>query len=148
MTLLDWKVAGPAYARTMVATAQRLAAELLTLGVPVFAAERGCTRSHQFAVVAHRYGGGQRAARRLRRANLLACGIGLPLDAVDGDVNGLRLGTPEIVRIGATEADMPALASFIARALDPATDPAAVAPEVTEWRGQFSGVHFTADNPS
>ncbi|GGS96963.1 serine hydroxymethyltransferase [Planobispora rosea] len=147
MTLLDWKAAGPAYARTMAATARRLAAELLSLDVPVFAADRGCTRSHQFAVIAHRYGGGQHAARRLRRANLLACGIGLPVDPIGGDVNGLRIGTPEIVRLGATEADMPALASLIARALDPGTDPAAVAPEVTEWRGQFSGVHFTADTP-
>ncbi|GAA3441219.1 serine hydroxymethyltransferase [Planomonospora venezuelensis] len=148
MTLLDWKAAGPAYARAMTAAARRLATELLTLGVPVFAAGRGCTRSHQFAVEAHRYGGGQRAARRLRRANLLACGIGLPAEPVAGDVNGLRLGTPEIVRLGATEEDMPALAALVARALDPGTDPAAVAPEVTEWRSRLSGVRFTADRPA
>ncbi|MBB2914679.1 glycine hydroxymethyltransferase [Streptosporangium becharense] len=148
MTLLDWQVAGRDYARTMVATARRLAAELVDLGVPVFAAERGCTESHQFAVLAHRYGGGQRAARRLRAANLLACGIGLPVEPVDGDVNGLRVGTPEIVRLGMTEADMPALAAFVARALDEDVDPETVAPEVTAWRRRFSGVRFTADNPS
>lgn len=147
VTMLDWKVAGAAYARMMVATARRLAAELVALDVPVFAADSGCTRSHQFAILAHRYGGGQQAARRLRRANLLTCGIGLPAEPVDGDVNGLRLGTPEIVRLGATEADLPALASFIARGLDPALDPANVAAEVTHWRTRFSGVHFTADNP-
>lgn len=147
VTLLDWKVAGAAYARMMVATARRLAAELVALDVPVFAADSGCTRSHQFAILAHRYGGGQQAARRLRRANLLTSGIGLPAEPVDGDVNGLRLGTPEIVRLGATEADLPALASFIARGLDPALDPANVAAEVTHWRTRFSGVHFTADNP-
>lgn len=147
VTLLDWKVAGAAYARMMVATARRLAAELVALDVPVFAADSGCTRSHQFAILAHRYGGGQQAARRLRRANLLTSGIGLPAEPVDGDVNGLRLGTPEIVRLGATEADLPALASFIARGLDPDVDPATVAAEVTHWRTRFSGVHFTADNP-
>lgn len=147
VTMLDWKVAGAAYARMMVATARRLAAELVALDVPVFAADSRCTRSHQFAILAHRYGGGQQAARRLRRANLLTCGIGLPAEPVDGDVNGLRLGTPEIVRLGATEADLPALASFIARGLDPALDPANVAAEVTHWRTGFSGVHFTADNP-
>ncbi|MGC5015178.1 serine hydroxymethyltransferase [Streptosporangium sp. DT93] len=148
MTMLDWKAAGPAYARTMAATARRLAGELLALGVPVFAAGRGCTRSHQFAVMAHRYGGGQRAARRLREANLLACGIGLPLEPVEGDVNGLRLGTPEIARLGMTEEDMPVLASFIARGLDEGGDPAAVAAEVTAWRSRFSGVRFTVDRPS
>ncbi|MFF3444296.1 serine hydroxymethyltransferase [Streptosporangium sp. NPDC002721] len=148
MTMLDWKAAGPAYARAMVSTARRLADELLALGVPVFAAERGCTRSHQFAVLAHRYGGGQRAARRLREANLLACGIGLPSEAVEGDANGLRVGTPELVRLGMTEADMPELAAFIARGLDENVDPGTVAPEVTEWRSRFSGVRFTVDNPS
>lgn len=142
VTLLDWKAVGGAYAQTMVATAKRLAEELTELGVPVFAADRGMTQSHQFAVLAHRYGGGQTAARRLRQANLLACGIGLPVDPVEGDVNGLRIGTPEVARLGMTEADMPALASFIARGLE--ADPASVAGEVTEWRRKFTGVHFTA----
>jgi glycine hydroxymethyltransferase len=147
VTMLDWKAAGPAYAQMMIATARRLAAELLALGIPVFAADRGCTRSHQFAVLAHGYGGGQRAARRLRQANLLTCGIGLPVESIDGDVNGLRIGTPEIVRLGMTEADMPVLASFVARGLNPSVDPGTVASEVTEWRRGFSGVHFTADDP-
>jgi glycine hydroxymethyltransferase len=144
MTMLDWKAVGPAYAQTMVATARRLAAELLALGVPVFAADRGGTDSHQFAVLAAGYGGGQRAARRLRRANLLTCGIGLPTAAVAGDVNGLRIGTPEIVRLGMTAADMPELASFVARGLDERVDPATVAADVTAWRRRFAGVHFTA----
>ncbi len=64
VTLLDWQVAGSAYAATMVANAGRLAAELGARGVPVFAADRGGTRSHQFAVLAAGYGGGQRAAAR------------------------------------------------------------------------------------
>ncbi|MEN3610594.1 aminotransferase class I/II-fold pyridoxal phosphate-dependent enzyme [Plantactinospora sp. ZYX-F-223] len=147
VALLDWKVSGTAYARTMAANAARLAAELESLGVPVFAADRGGTQSHQFAVIANRYGGGQRAARRLRRANLLTSGVGLPVEPVDGDMNGLRIGTPETTRIGMTEKDMPALASFIARGLDPDVEPSAVGQEVTAWRKQFSRVHFTADMP-
>lgn len=145
VTMVDWTVAGAEYARMMTATARRLAAELQALDVPVFAADRGATRSHQFALYAHRYGGGQRASRRLRLANLLACGIGLPAEPVDTDVNGIRIGTPEIARIGMVAEDMPALASFIARALDPASDPTTVGPDVTAWRRQFTGVHFTAD---
>ena len=142
VTLLDWVVEGPAYARSMVDTAQRLAQELLALDVPVFAADRGSTLSHQFAVLAARYGGGQTAAARLRRAHLLACGIGLPVEPVDGDLNGLRLGTPEIARLGMTAADMPELAELIAGALH--GDPEAVAPAVTAWRARFSAVHFVA----
>ncbi|MDN5763921.1 MAG: beta-eliminating lyase-related protein, partial [Microlunatus sp.] len=138
LTLADWQQAGPAYAAAMVSTAQALAAALVERDVPVFAAERGATASHQFAVLAARYGGGQAAARRLREVNLLACGIGLPVAPVTGDTNGLRLGTPEVARLGMTASDMPVLARFIASGLDSAADRAATARQVTEWRSVFT----------
>ena len=144
-TLLDWTVAGRAYAQAMIETAGVLAETLAGLGVPVFSPAERPTRSHQFAVEAAGYGGGQTAAARLRRANLLACGIGLPLPPVAGDVNGLRLGTPELARLGMTPADMPQLAGFIARAL--AEEPETVTEDVAAWRGQFREIHFTTDNP-
>jgi glycine hydroxymethyltransferase len=142
LTLLDWKVHGRAYAKTMVDTARALAASLSMEGLPVFARERGGTQSHQLAVEAARYGGGQAAAKRLRRANILACGIGLPLPPVDGDVNGLRLGTPEIVRWGMGAEAMPQLARFIARALNSNEAPESIAPEVSEFRRTFDRLHF------
>ena len=80
--------------------ARALAQSLDRAGVPIFAADRGFTTSHQFAVEAARYGGGQSAAKLLRKANLLTSGIGLPGAAVADDMNGLRFGTPEIVRWG------------------------------------------------
>jgi glycine hydroxymethyltransferase len=147
VTMLDWKVAGRAYAAAMVETAARLAEELAAAGLPVFLGAHGPTRSHQFALRAQQWGGGQAAARRLRRANLLACGIGLPDEPVDGDVNGLRIGTPELVRLGMKPADMAELAGFLARGLDEGVPPEEVASEVTGWRKQFSGVHYTAEQP-
>lgn len=60
------------------------------------------------------------------------------------DTNGLRLGTPEVARLGMTPDDMPDLARFIARGLDPEMDPSTVAADVTAWRARFSGVAFTA----
>src|SRR6201995_450334 len=98
----------------MVDNAAALSAAMVSLGLPVFATEHGITRSHQFAVLAHPYGGGQAASRRLRRANLLACGIGLPAAPVEGDVNGLRIGTPELTRLGMRPDDMAELASLVA----------------------------------
>jgi glycine hydroxymethyltransferase len=147
VTMLDWKVAGKAYAAAMVETAARLADELTAVDLPVFSGTYGPTLSHQFALRAHHWGGGQRAAKRLRRANLLASGIGLPDTAVDGDMNGLRMGTPELVRLGMQATDMPDLANLIARGLNLDADPTQVALDVSEWRKQFSGVHFTADRP-
>lgn len=142
ITLLDWKHHGRAYAARMAETAKALAAALIARGVPVFAAERGATQSHQFAIAAARYGGGQAAARRLREANLLASGIGLPLPPVFGDLNGLRLGTPEIVRWGMGPDEMPELAGYLARALEGATTGNALAREVTAFRQRFSKLHF------
>ena len=144
LTLLDWKVAGPAYAQAMVDTARELAGHLDELGVPLFRTSQGVTSSHQFAVLAHRYGGGQQASRTLRRANLLACGIGLPVEPVEGDLNGLRIGTPELARLGMGVADMLPLAGFIAAALAHDADAEQIAGDVTQWRRQFRTVHFTA----
>jgi glycine hydroxymethyltransferase len=144
MALLDWKAHGRAYGAAMVATAQRLAEELAALGLPVYAAARGGTRSHQLAVEAKRWGGGQAASKILRRANLLACGIGLPVAAVDGDVPGLRLGVNEIVRLGFTADDMPALANLLARALigNEPTDVLAAEATALRQRATAGGLAF------
>ncbi len=140
VSLLDWRDHGEAYAAEMVASARTLAAALLAEGVPVYVPEEIATRSHQFAVLAARYGGGQAMSRFLRRANILACGIGLPRAPVEGDMNGLRLGTPEIVRRGMTSADMGELAALIARALQ--GHPEDVASDVTAYRKRFAGYSF------
>ncbi len=142
MGLLDWKVFGRDYAARMAATAKALAEALDRKGVPVFARERGMTQSHQFAVPAHPHGGGQAASKLLREANILACGIGLPMPEIDGDVNGLRLGTPEIVRWGMGPEHMDQLATFIADVLTGRRAAQSVAPEVTAFRRPFSTLHF------
>jgi len=138
--LLDWKEFGSAYGQAMQRTAQALAQALDAAGLPVFAKARGYTTSHQLALEAARFGGGQTAAKRLRRANLLTCGIGLPMPEVAGDNNGLRLGVPEIVRLGMDAVDMPELASLIARAL--VGEPERVAPDVAAFRSRFTGLHY------
>lgn len=142
ITLLDWKRHGRAYAAAMAACARALAEALAARGLPVHAADRGFTRSHHCALEAARFGGGQTAAKTLRRANLLACGIGLPIAPVAGDLNGLRFGTPELARWGMTAADMPELAGLIARALAGNAAPETVAADVTAFRARFDRIHF------
>ena len=142
MGLLDWKVYGRAYAAKMAATAHALAEALARRGLPVYARDRGLTQSHQFAVEAVAYGGGQAASKKLREANILACGIGLPAAEIEGDVNGLRLGSPEIVRWGMGPEDMEQLAGFIADVLTGARDAQSVAPDVTAFRRRFDRLHF------
>ena len=141
ISLLDWRDHGAAYAKAMVELSQALAKEMAALGLPVFAAEKGGTQSHQFAIEAKAFGGGQTASKTLRQAGFLACGIGLPIAEVPGDLNGLRIGTPELVRRGVTPTDAPALAGLIAEGLR-SNDPAAVAPRTKALRAKFQGLHY------
>jgi glycine hydroxymethyltransferase len=141
LSLLDWREFGAAYAAKMIAVAKVLAEGLAAEGLPVFAAGRGYTRSHQFAVEAGGFGGGQAASKTLRKAGFLACGIGLPIAEVAGDMNGLRIGTPEIVRWGVDESHAPELARLIAAALR-SNNPAALAAEVSALRQTFTRLHY------
>jgi glycine hydroxymethyltransferase len=142
ITLLDWKDHGRSYAAAMAATARALAESLAERGIPVFSTRQGRTGSHQFAIEAAPFGGGQTAAKTLRRANILASGIGLPIAGVEGDMNGLRIGTPEIVRWGMTVDDMPALAALIARSLRGNQSAEQMAADVTAFRRRFRDLHF------
>ena len=141
LSLLDWRDHGAAYGRAMVDLAQALAAALSALGLPVFAAGRGATQSHQFAIEAASFGGGQTASKTLRKAGFLACGIGLPIAELGHDLNGLRIGTPELVRRGVTPADAPALAALLAEALR-SNAPETIAPRTAALRARFQGLHY------
>lgn len=133
VTLLDWIEHGAAYAAAFVANGGALAAGLEARGVPLFRTPAGVTSSHQLAVVAEGWGGGDAAARRLAAGNLLASAIGLP------DASGLRLGTSEATRWGMGAAEMAEIAALVARALE--GDPA-VAAAVTALKGRFRTVCF------
>jgi glycine hydroxymethyltransferase len=144
LTLLDWREHGNGYAAKMIAVARAFAAALDAEGLPVFAKGRGFTQSHQFAVEAAAWGGGQSASKKLRKAGFLACGIGLPIAPVAGDLNGLRIGTPELVRWGVTEEHVGELAHLMKRALTSDT-PEQIAPEVVRLRGQFDKLHYICE---
>jgi glycine hydroxymethyltransferase len=137
VTMLDWLAYGPAYAAAMVDNAATLAAELAALELPVFRTDRGPTTSHQLALDATQWGGGHQAAVNLRGSNILACAIGLP---GRGEFAGLRLGSPEITRLGMTTAEMSELAHLIAKGLrSPSPD---TARRVSELRRRFDNLHF------
>lgn len=141
VTMLDWREHGTAYAAAMIGVARALAAALQDQGLPIYASDRDFTRSHQFAIEAAGFGGGQAASKKLRRAGFLACGIGLPLAEVPGDMNGLRIGTPELVRWGVTEADVEDLAALIAAALR-SDRPQDIAARTRTMRARFDRLHF------
>ncbi|HPE60730.1 MAG: aminotransferase class I/II-fold pyridoxal phosphate-dependent enzyme [Thiothrix sp.] len=143
ITLLDWRDFGRDYATAMVKTSKALAQALAQEGLPLFRlASEQATDSHQFALEAARFGGGQQMARQLRQANLLSCGIGLPLPEISGDMNGLRLGTPELVRTGMNATHMPEVARYLADSLLARRSPEAIAADVSALRKPFQQLHF------
>ncbi|MGJ8628149.1 MAG: serine hydroxymethyltransferase [Sulfitobacter sp.] len=141
LTMLDWIDHGTAYATQMIAVSRAFAHALDAAGLSVFAKDQGFTTSHQFAVEAAEFGGGQAASKKLRKAGFLACGIGLPIAEVPGDMNGLRIGTPELVRWGVGVDDVPQIAELVARALR-SNDPEGMAAEVRTLRGKFRTLQF------
>ncbi|WP_150524152.1 serine hydroxymethyltransferase [Roseibium sediminis] len=143
-TMLDWREFGHAYAKAMQATSQAFAGQLDRAGIPIFAKARGYTLSHQFAIEAASFGGGQTAAKKIAKAGFLACGIGLPIAPVNGDLNGLRIGTPEMVRWGVSVEDIPQIADILARALTGDT-PENLTEETATLRKRFNKVHYVLD---
>ncbi len=76
ITMLDWREHGKAYGAAMIELAKALASALDANDMPVHGKAFGLPQSDQFAIEAARFGGGQTASKKLRKAGFLACGIG------------------------------------------------------------------------
>ena len=138
VTMLDWQDHGKKYVAEIVLMAKTLASCLEDYNVPVFFGALGHTQSHQFAVLADKYQGGQEVSKLLRKSGFLACGIGLPVQDIEGDMNGVRFGTPELVRWGMKAKHSNKLAGLVAKALEGQN----VSDQVSEWRRTFNKIHF------
>lgn len=141
----DLRAHGRAYAGRCVENARALAAALRAEGFGVMAEAHGFTRTHHIAIDARPFGGGTRAARRLEATGILATGIPLPASAVEGDFNGLRLGTQEVTRWGMGPAEMTRLAALMARRMLSEEADEAVRGDVLALREPFRTVKFCVD---
>ncbi len=135
---------GRAYARQMIANAQTLAEALAAQGVAVFgpAARHGFTVSQHVALDARPYSGGNRASAHIEGSNILFTSIGLPLPAIEGDANGIRIGTQEVTRWGMREDAMREVAQLAARVLVRGEPPGEVRPEVVALRSRYRQLQF------
>ncbi len=103
---------GREYARRTIANARALAAALHARGFDVLGERLGFTRSHTIAVRVDAEGGGEAAARRLADAGIIANKNLLPGDTSPKHPGGVRLGTPEVTRLGMGEREMEAIAEL------------------------------------
>ena len=144
IALSEFEEFGDSYAADIVSNAQALGEALSSEGFEVIAEERGFTASHQ---VVTRHGEIDSGAGRDAAATLEEAGIITNMNMLPGDTkaltpSGLRLGTPELTRVGMKSGEMGDVARFFARALIEGEDPSSVKADVREFKSQFQTVHY------
>ncbi|HKS68893.1 MAG TPA: serine hydroxymethyltransferase, partial [Ktedonobacterales bacterium] len=135
---------GETYMARIVRNAQTLGAALDARGIPMLAAHKGYTRTHQVIADVRRFGGGLEVAQRLARANIITNKNLIPSDRPeDWDrPGGLRIGTTEITRLGMRESQMETIADLIARVLVAGEEPERMAPDVVAFREPYQTVYY------
>ncbi|HJL55521.1 MAG: serine hydroxymethyltransferase [Candidatus Thalassarchaeaceae archaeon] len=144
VALSEFEAFGDEYAAHIVSNAKALGAALAAEGFDVLAEERGYTASHQ---VVTRHGEVDSGAGRDAAASLEQAGIITNMNMLPGDTkaltpSGLRLGTPELTRVGMGTDEMQDVARFFARALLEGEDPQSVRHDVADFKGEFQTVGY------
>jgi glycine hydroxymethyltransferase len=138
---------GPTYMAQIVRNAQAFGAALEQRGIPVRAAHKGYTRTHQVIADVQAFGGGLDVAHQLVRANIVTNKNLLPRDTPqDWDrPSGLRMGTIEVTRFGMREPEMAMIAEFMARVLVEHELPEAVVEDVIAFRQRYQTPYYNFD---
>jgi glycine hydroxymethyltransferase len=135
--MTEW---GAAYMDAVVANARALGRALGDEGIPVIEAGGRPTDSHTILAKVAEFGPGEQLALRLEAAGIITTHATLP-DEHGGQ--GLRLGTQEVTRTGATEATMAAVAGLIADVAWGRGNPATIASAVGELVETLGPVRWT-----
>lgn len=139
---------GDVYMAQIVKNAQALGKALEEKGIPVLAANRGYTQTHQVIANVREFGGGLDTAHKLAEANLITNKNLIPGDKPeDWDrPGGLRIGTIEITRLGLMEDDMSTIADFFKRVLIDGQDTDAVRKDAEAFRLPLQDFYYNFDN--
>jgi len=141
---------GKEYAKQVISNAKTLAESLANFGFRVLGEKRGYTESHQLAVDVSNYGDGGTIEKELEKANIILNRQLLPGDIKSGKhymhPSGVRIGVPEVTRLGMKESEMKEIASFIKQIVIDKSDPNKVGSAVSKFREQFQKVHYAFEN--
>ncbi len=132
---------GEAYAKQTIKNAKKLAEALYERGFKVFGEKLGFTESHQ-VLLEIGPGKGKEASRKLADAGIITNMNTIPGDTDPLNPSGIRIGTPEVTRIGMKELEMEEIAVFYERVLLKDEDPAKVREDVKEFRKNYQEVHY------
>lgn len=141
---------GKEYAKQVIKNAKTLAESLANFGFTVLGEKRGYTESHQLAVDVSKFGDGGTIEKELEKANIILNRQLLPGDIKSGKhymhPSGVRIGVPEVTRLGMKESEMKEIASFIKQIVIDKSDPKQVASSVSKFREQFQKVQYAFEN--
>lgn len=143
VTLAEAQTYGSDYARQTLANAHALGSELGRLGLRVQGGAR-VTASHQVWLDVAPDATPDAAVDRLHEANLIANVNLIP----SLRAKGLRLGTPEVTRLGMREAEMRELASLVHATLTATLPIERVRERVVAIARRFREVHYCAPAPA
>jgi glycine hydroxymethyltransferase len=148
VTLGEMLEFGKDYADQMVRNAKALASALDKQGFNVLCKHKGYTETHQIAVDVSKLGDGAKVAKLLERANIVCNKNLLPGDTLDDwdSPSGIRLGVPQVTRLGMKETEMRQIAAFIRRLVIDNEKTSTVAKEVVKFREAFQTVHYCFEN--
>ena len=132
---------GEAYAKQTIKNAQRFAQALHERGFKVFGEKLGFTKSHQILVEIGPKKG-KEASKKLEDAGIVTNMNTIPGDTDPLNPSGLRLGTPELTRIGMGENEMDEVAKFYERALLKGEDVKKIKADIKEFRKDFQELHY------
>jgi glycine hydroxymethyltransferase len=133
---------GREYASQTVRNARALAGALQARGFDVLAADLGFTRSHTIAVRVAREGGGEVVAKRLADAGVITNKNLLPGDTSPKHPSGVRLGTPELTRVGMREPEMERVADLFDALLHKGRSIEEVRASAAELKRDFTTVQY------
>ncbi len=147
VALAEFEEFGSDYAKDTVANAKALGSALAAEGFDVMAEDRDYTASHQ---VLTRHGDSDSGAGRDAAALLEDAGIITNMNMLPGDTkamapSGLRLGVPELTRLGMGVDEMQDVAGFFARVLIAGNDPSKVKQDVREFKSDYLEVGYCFD---
>ena len=141
---------GEEYAKQVIKNAKMLAYSLANHGFNVLGEKRGYTESHQLAVDVSNYGDGGTIEKDLEKCNIILNRQLLPGDIKEGrnyfHPSGVRIGVPEVTRLGMKEDEMQEIATFIKKVVIDKQDIPKVLKNVTEFKKNFQKVHYAFDN--
>ena len=141
---------GEEYAKQVIKNAKMLAYSLANYGFNVLGEKRGYTESHQLAVDISKYGDGGNIEKDLEKCNIILNRQLLPGDIKEGrnylHPSGIRIGVPEVTRLGMKENEMHEIATFIKKIVIDKQDSSKILHDVVEFRKRFQKVQYAFDN--